>query len=114
MEFAAQGGLIDHPGRFGLFALMPMPDIDGTLEEIEYGMDVLKADGVGIFLITHDMPDVFNLSDRLAVMKNGKLVGTYRTADVNEDEVLGMIIAGKRPEGKVEVRRATNSKSVRS
>ncbi|HKE41165.1 MAG TPA: ATP-binding cassette domain-containing protein [Casimicrobiaceae bacterium] len=63
----------------------------------------LKADGVGIFLITHDMPDVFNLSDRLAVMKNGKLVGTYRTADVTEDEVLGMIIAGKRPEGRVEV-----------
>ena len=60
----------------------------------------LKADGVGIFLITHDMPDVFGLSDRLAVMKNGRLVGTYRTADVTEDEVLGMIIAGKRPEGK--------------
>ena len=34
----------------------------------------LKAGGVGIFLITHDMPDVFGLSDRLAVMKNGKLV----------------------------------------
>lgn len=60
----------------------------------------LKDDGVGIFLITHDMPDVFSLSDRLAVMKNGKLVGTYRTADVTEDEVLGMIIAGKRPEGR--------------
>jgi len=30
------------------------------------------------------------------VMKNGKTVGTYRTADVNEDEVLGMIIAGKK------------------
>ena len=39
-------------------------------------------------------------------MKNGKLVGTYGTADVTEDEVLGMIIAGKRPEGKVEVTRA--------
>ena len=62
----------------------------------------LKADGVGIFLITHDMPDVFALSDRLAVMKNGRLVGTYRTADVTEDEVLGMIIAGKRPEGKAQ------------
>jgi D-xylose transport system ATP-binding protein len=66
----------------------------------------LKADGVGIFLITHDMPDVFGLSDRLAVMKNGKLVGTYRTADVTEDEVLGMIIAGKRPEGKAQAIRA--------
>jgi len=56
----------------------------------------LKANGVGIFLISHDMPDVFGLSDRLCVMKNGKTVGTYRTAEVTEDEVLGMIIAGKK------------------
>ncbi|RFO94684.1 ABC transporter ATP-binding protein [Rhodoferax lacus] len=56
----------------------------------------LKARGVGIFLISHDMPDVFGLSDRLCVMKNGKTVGTYKTADVTEDEVLGMIIAGKK------------------
>jgi len=55
----------------------------------------LKTQGVGIFLITHDMPDVFGLSDRLAVMKNGRVVGTYRTADLTEDEVLGMIIGGK-------------------
>jgi D-xylose transport system ATP-binding protein len=66
----------------------------------------LKAAGVGIFLISHDMPDVFGLSDRLCVMKNGKTVGTYNTADVNEDQVLGMIIAGKRPEGKTEAPRA--------
>ena len=65
----------------------------------------LKAEGVGIFLITHDMPDVFGLSDRLAVMKNGRLVGTYRTGDVTEDEVLGMIIAGKQPEGKAQAHR---------
>jgi D-xylose transport system ATP-binding protein len=58
----------------------------------------LKAAGVGIFLISHDMPDVFGLSERLTVMKNGKTVGTYRTADVNEDDVLGMIIAGKKVE----------------
>jgi D-xylose transport system ATP-binding protein len=66
----------------------------------------LKAAGVGIFLISHDMPDVFGLSDRLCVMKNGKTVGTYNTADVNEDQVLGMIIAGKRPEGMTEAPRA--------
>lgn len=71
----------------------------------------LKADGVGIFLITHDMPDVFGLSDRLAVMKNGRLVGTYRTADLTEDEVLGMIIAGKRPVDKAQAERAAAAES---
>lgn len=58
----------------------------------------LKAQRVGIILISHDMPDVFALSDRLCVMKNGRTVGTYRTADVDEDAVLGMIIAGRLPQ----------------
>ncbi len=38
----------DHPGRFGLFAALPMVDIDATLTEVEYAFDVLKADGVGL------------------------------------------------------------------
>jgi D-xylose transport system ATP-binding protein len=57
----------------------------------------LKAKGIGIFLISHDIHDVFDLADRVSVMKNGRLVGTCRTADVTKDQVLGMIIMGKRP-----------------
>jgi 6-methylsalicylate decarboxylase len=39
----------DHSGRFGMFVNLPLPDVDGTLKEIEYGLDVLKADGVSMF-----------------------------------------------------------------
>jgi predicted TIM-barrel fold metal-dependent hydrolase len=39
----------DHPRRFGLFAAMPLPDVDATLAEIAFAYDTLKADGVGLF-----------------------------------------------------------------
>lgn len=57
----------------------------------------LKTEGIGIFLISHDIHDVFDLADRVTVMKNGRIVGSARTADVTKDEVLGMIILGKCP-----------------
>jgi D-xylose transport system ATP-binding protein len=57
----------------------------------------LKAEGLGIFLISHDIHDVFDLADRISVMLQGRLVGTVNKQDVTQDEVLGMIIMGKKP-----------------
>ncbi len=60
-------------------------------------IEQLKAEGIGIFLIDHDVHQVMRLCDRASVMKNGQLVGTVNTSDVTDDDLLGMIILGKAP-----------------
>ena len=59
----------------------------------------LKSEGIGIIMISHDLHDVFDLSDRVSVMKNGRHVWTGRVADTTKDQVLEMIILGKLPDG---------------
>jgi D-xylose transport system ATP-binding protein len=58
----------------------------------------LKEEGIGIFLISHDIHDVYDLSDHISVMYHGRIVDTVRKEDVDTDAVLGMIILGKRPD----------------
>lgn len=57
----------------------------------------LKNQGLGIFLISHDTREMMDLCDRVAVMKNGQLIGAERVEDVTEDDILSMIIMGKNP-----------------
>jgi D-xylose transport system ATP-binding protein len=58
----------------------------------------LKEEGLGIFLISHDIHDVYDLSDRISVMYHGQIVGTVNRDDVTTDQLLAMIILGKKPE----------------
>ena len=57
----------------------------------------LKKQGLGIFLIEHDIHAVMGLCDRAVVMKNGQRVGTVNVNEVTDEDILGMIIMGKKP-----------------
>ena len=64
-------------------------------------IEELKAQGLGIFLIEHDIHNVMKLCDRASVMKNGELVGTVNVNEVTDEDILSMIILGKKPEKQV-------------
>ncbi|MGB7263623.1 MAG: ATP-binding cassette domain-containing protein [Albidovulum sp.] len=57
----------------------------------------LKRQGIGIFLIEHDIHNVMKLCDRACVMKNGQKVGTVNVDEVTDEDILGMIILGQPP-----------------
>ncbi|HXU86225.1 MAG TPA: ATP-binding cassette domain-containing protein [Verrucomicrobiae bacterium] len=67
-------------------------------EQVRSLIRQLKAEGIGIFLVSHDIHDVFDLSERISVMYHGRVVDTVNKADTDPDAVLGMIILGKKPD----------------
>ena len=81
-EFAAKM-VEDHPRRFGFFAALPFADTDGSLREIEYAFDTLRADGVGLFTNTGEKwpgdpvfePTFAELNRRKAVVFLHPIVG---------------------------------------
>ena len=55
-------------------------------------IEVLKAQGLAIILISHSLDDVFAVSDRVQVMRRGRRAGVVRTAQSTRQEVLGLIV----------------------
>jgi D-xylose transport system ATP-binding protein len=56
----------------------------------------LRDQGIGILLVSHDVRSVINLADRVVVLKNGEVVGSVSAAGTSEDEVVEMIIRGRK------------------
>ncbi len=66
-------------------------DVNET-EQLFKVMRKLKAEGVGIIFITHFIDQVFEISDRITVLRNGKLVGTYDTASITKINLISKMI----------------------
>lgn len=55
-------------------------------------LSMLRQRGIGIIYVSHKLDEVFAISDRITVLKDGKLVGTVQTADVSQDAVVRMMV----------------------
>ena len=55
----------------------------------------MREEGISVVVISHNLEHVFQLADRIAVMKNGRLVGVVETASTTRDAVVGMITFGQ-------------------
>jgi inositol transport system ATP-binding protein len=70
----------------------PTAGIDvGAKSEIYALMQELSAQGIGILLVSSDLPEVLELSDRVLVMHAGALVGALDRAEANEERVMQLI-----------------------
>ena len=56
----------------------------------------LKSRGLGILYVSHRMEEIFRLSDRIAVMRDGKLVGVGQRAELDHDKVVAMMVGDQR------------------
>ncbi|MFW6138113.1 MAG: ATP-binding cassette domain-containing protein [Spirochaetota bacterium] len=56
---------------------------------------VLKSHGLGIIIISHQLHDVFSVSDRLAIMRRGLKVGERETGKTDPDEIVGLIVGSE-------------------
>ena len=61
-------------------------DIGATYYVYQRFLELLKT-GAGILLISEDLDEIFNLSDRIAVIYNGRIMGTFNTGEVDEEKV---------------------------
>jgi ABC-type sugar transport system ATPase subunit len=66
-----------------------------AVERVEELIQTLQDEGLSILLISHNLDEVFNLTDRITVLKNGDHVGTVRTPTVSRRDIVQMMVEGR-------------------
>jgi ribose transport system ATP-binding protein len=71
----------------------PTKGVDiGAKQQIYELMVGLATEGKGVLMVSSDMPELISVSDRIAVMREGRLVTTVESKDVTEHELLGYFL----------------------
>jgi len=78
--------------------IMDEPTAALGMEESKKVVDLikdLKSHGIGILWISHDIHEVYNFTDRIAIFHGGQNVITAPTTEFTPDEIISMIISGR-------------------
>lgn len=77
-----------------IIAVQPTRGLDvGAIEYIHKRLVEHRENGKGVLLVSFELDEIFNLSDRIAVMNSGELIDVVKTSETNEEEV-GLMMAG--------------------
>ena len=88
---AISRALISNPD----FLLLDEPTAALSVKEVQKILDLaleLKAEGIGVIIITHNLHHMFSVADRITVLQNGSPVGDKKVADTNIREIEKLII----------------------
>jgi len=75
-------------------AALPSGETDGLFRAI----DRARAKGLGILYVSHRLEEVFRISDRVTVLRDGRRVGTYPTSELDKDKLIGLMLGGEQLE----------------
>lgn len=81
------------------------------IEELFKIIRMLKQKNVGVIYITHRMDEIFRISDRVTVMKDGKKVKTVNTSETNENDLITMMV-GRNTENMYEVKQVEHGEPI--
>ena len=94
-EMVAIGKVLHQKARFVIFDEPTAQLTTEETEELFRIIKMLKEKNVGVLYISHRMEEIFQISDRITVLKDGELVDTVDTKDVTEDDVISMMVGRK-------------------
>lgn len=79
-----------------LLAFQPTRGLDvGAIENIHKNLIKERDRGRGVLLISYELEEIFNLSDRILVMYEGEITGSFKTSDITANE-LGLYMSGSK------------------
>ncbi|MCL2559088.1 MAG: sugar ABC transporter ATP-binding protein [Turicibacter sp.] len=94
-EMVAIGKVLHQKAKFVIFDEPTAQLTTEETEELFRIIQMLKEKNVAIVYISHRMEEIFQISDRITVLKDGELVGTVPTESVNEDDLIAMMVGRK-------------------